>query len=58
MIYTWRTKKESDGTFTALVLEIGFEHGKTLKKVPGFASRAQAKGHAIKWVRHFKAAAA
>jgi len=54
-IYSWRTAKNENGTFDAVVVKMT-DHKPTevIKRVP-CNTRAQAKGHAVKWMRYLQA---
>lgn len=63
-ILSWNTKKEADGTFTAIVTElttVTSADGSELttqgivKRVRGWKTRAKARGNAIAWMRYAKA---
>ena len=58
LIISWGTRKEENGTFTALVTGTSYKHHETIREVKGFATRARAEGWAKKAMRYEKHKAA
>lgn len=58
LIISWKTRKEENGKFTALVTGTGFKHFETIRECKGFTTRARAEGWAKKAMLYEKHKAA